>query len=958
MNPATIHRLRRSRRLLLVLPLALLPTIAANAGRDEASTVGSVAEDNGLQHDGYLISKTPSIMRLEMSESLPADPAVALASYDRILELPNVDPLLRAEAMRRAAYLRLQKVESGESGEADLQRAIAIYRQLLAEIPNDAGNDRALYQLGRAYQAAGDTEQSIVQLQELGRRYPQSPLTGDGVFRVAELLFARQRFAEAEANYRVVMNQGASTPLFRPAEFKYGWTLYKQSRYADALPVFLGILQRDLPAGEIADADQAFTGVKRDRLEMAQESLRVAGLSFAAMGGGGALNDYFARAGEPRFGTLLYQSVGARLLERQQYTAAAGTFSAFVERHPLHARAPDFQTQVIAAYQQGGFKDLVIKAKENYATLYAPDAAYWKGRSPDAAVLAQARTHMDELAHYYQAAAQSTPASDAQLRRTRFLVAANWYQRTIELFPNDPKAGDLSLLYADALYDGGKTREAADAYSRTAYGRAGYAKAPEAAFAAVQAYQRLAVETTGSGHDAALRESVSASVKLADTFNTHPQWANALSRASEDLYSLGDHEQALAVAQRVLNSGKPLSTELREQNLSVVADAQFARKQYPQAETAYVELLKLLAGNDPERAAASDKLAASIYKQGEAARDAGQLADAATTFLRVGRLVPQAGIRANADYDAASAYYALKNWPATETTLEDFRQRYPQHALAADVDKRLALVYENDAKPRQAADAYSRVARRASETVQVRSDAAWLAATLYDGVHQPLPTSQAYEYYLMTFSASLDRGLQARRRLADIARDDQHDVARYERWLGEIVGLDRGAGGNRSDASKLMAAQASLEIGRNQAVRARQLALSLPVEQSLPRRKAATESAIASLNSAASYGFAEVTTAATFELGSVYRDFGRAILQSARPGSLQGEALAQYDLLLEEQAFPFEEKAIQAYEANLGRMQQGVWNDWIHRSANALVELSPGKYGKHDQRETIYDSLL
>ena len=67
---------------------------------------------------------------------------------------------------------------------------------------------------------------------------------------------------------------------------------------------------------------------------------------------------------------------------------------------------------------------------------------------------------------------------------------------------------------------------------------------------------------------------------------------------------------------------------------------------------------------------------------------------------------------------------------------------------------------------------------------------------------------------------------------------------------------------------------------------------------------------------------------------------------------------AEYELLLEEQADPFEVKAIQAHEANLGRMRQGVWNDWIRRSASALMELAPGRYGKNDQRDALYDSLL
>ena len=942
----------------LLLALLSLPMAGAQAiGREESGTVGSVAEDNGLLSNGWARVKTPSILRIEMSDAVPTDIPTAIAHYDRILELPMVDPEVRAEAMRRTAYLRVERADNGTFDAREVRRAIEIYRQLLQESPNDPGNDRALYQLARAYQLVNDTDNSIAQLQELGRRFPQSAMTGDGVFRVAELLFSRERFAEAEVSYRTVLNLGPGTPYFQPAEYKYGWAIYQQGHYAQALPVFLGILDRELPQGEVADAAHAFDGVKKNRVEVAQDSLRVASLSFAALGGGRALNDYFAKAGEPRYSTLLYNSVGSRLLDKQRYTDAAGVYAAFVERHPASERAPDFQTQVIAAYKQGGFNDLVLQAKETYANRYAPGSPYWSG-TPKPEVLAQVRTHMDEIAHHYQAFAQSTPESDAPKRRERFLTAAKWYQRTIELFPADPKVAELNLLYADALYDGGQTQLAAQQYANAAYTHDGFAKAPEAAYASVQAYQRLATETQGSAHEAALRASVAASLKMADSFAAHPQWNAALTRSSQDLYALGDHDQAIAVATRVLGSQQPLSNEQRRQNLAVVADAQYAKKQYPQAEAAYVELLKVMPADAPERAVAVDQLAASVYKQAEKARDAGDLNTAATTFLRVGKVAPQAAIRVNADYDAASAYFALKNWAAAETTLEDFRARYPQHAMIADVDKRLAAAYEKDNKPRQAADAYTRIARRPSEAVETRSEAAWAAATLYDGSKQAALSSQAYEFYLTTFATPLDRGMQARRRLADIARDDLHDTARYERYLNEIVIADRAAGSARNDASKLMAAQANLEIGRGLAIKARQMPLSAPIEKSLVQRKTATETAIASLVSASNYGFADVTTAATFELGTVYRDFGRAIMDSSRPANLRGEALEQYQLLLEEQANPFEEKAIEAYEANLGRMRQGLWNDWIRRSAGALVELAPAKYGKNDQRESIYDSLL
>jgi hypothetical protein len=117
------------------------------------------------------------------------------------------------------------------------------------------------------------------------------------------------------------------------------------------------------------------------------------------------------------------------------------------------------------------------------------------------------------------------------------------------------------------------------------------------------------------------------------------------------------------------------------------------------------------------------------------------------------------------------------------------------------------------------------------------------------------------------------------------------------------------------------------------------------------------EAAITALNQAAGYGFAETTTAATFEIGDLYRDFAGSLMQSQRPAGLQALELEQYELLLEEQAFPFEERAIQAHESNLKRILQGRYDDWVKRSAAALTEMVPGRYAKREQREDFYDSL-
>ena len=413
-------------------------------------------------------------------------------------------------------------------------------------------------------------------------------------------------------------------------------------------------------------------------------------------------------------------------------------------------------------------------------------------------------------------------------------------------------------------------------------------------------------------------------------------------------------DQAATIAERVINS-PGAAPDQRTQALGVVADSRFAQARYADAEAAYTQLLAATPPNTPAYKTAVEQLAAAIYKQGAAARDSGDLRTAAADFQRVGRLAPTASIRPNADYDAASAFVALGDWQAAEPALEDFRARYPNNPLQADVDKKLALAYQKDNKPQLAAAAFLRIAQRPSESPETRRDASWLAASMFDQMHDP-QAGKAYEVYLAGNPQPLDRAMQARRRLADMAKA-AGDRRRYESWLREIITADDTAGSQRTQATKTLAAHASLELGENAAADAREFSINLPINKSLPRRKAATEMAVQALARAAAYDIIDTTTAATLEIGNVYRDFSRALVNSERPAKLKGEELDQYNELLEEQSEPIDEQAIKAYAANVDRVKQGLWNQDIRTSANALAELAPAQYAKHEQHEELYEKL-
>ena len=78
-------------------------------------------------------------------------------------------------------------------------------------------------------------------------------------------------------------------------------------------------------------------------------------------------------------------------------------------------------------------------------------------------------------------------------------------------------------------------------------------------------------------------------------------------------------------------------------------------------------------------------------------------------------------------------------------------------------------------------------------------------------------------------------------------------------------------------------------------------------------------------------------------------------MTSQRPKNLNEEELEEYDLLLEEQAYPFEEKAIDIHLANFKRIPGGTYDKPVKDSLKILGELMPFRYARAEQTEAYVE---
>jgi hypothetical protein len=67
--------------------------------------------------------------------------------------------------------------------------------------------------------------------------------------------------------------------------------------------------------------------------------------------------------------------------------------------------------------------------------------------------------------------------------------------------------------------------------------------------------------------------------------------------------------------------------------------------------------------------------------------------------------------------------------------------------------------------------------------------------------------------------------------------------------------------------------------------------------------------------------------------------------------------LEQYELAIEEQAYPFEEQAIAVHENNFKLIGLGIYNGWVDRSLQRLATFVPARYAKPEEASDIMLSL-
>ncbi len=825
----------------------------------------------------------------------------------------------------------------GEAGEA-----IALYQKLLAKYPHYERNDQVLYQLARAYDELGMTEKATATMGRIVKEHPKSRYVDEVRFRSGEYHFTRRKWLDAEEAYKFVADKGPASPFYELALYKLGWTLYKQEMYDESLQRFMALLDHKIKSGY--DFDTPKNNLEQQRVE---DTYRVISLAFSNLGGPDAVSSHFAKFGKRGYEANIYANLAEYYLDKLRYNDAAAAYKAFVKREPFHKVAPHYDTRVIEIYKRGGFPKLVIDANKEFVVNYSLKSAYWSHFDPKAfpEVVGYVKTSLKELGNHYHALYQEKKFE--KNRADNFRESMRWYRDYLASFPTEPESPAINHQLAELLLENGSFAEAAVEFERTAYDYPAHDKAAEAGYAAVYVHRKSLATASAEDKTKVKQETIRGSLKFAEAFPKHEKAALAMSAAIDDIFEMKNHALAAASSRRFIALFPNAELSLRRTAWVTLAHSSFDLNQFKDAEEAYVQALPLVPESDKARANLIENLAAAIYKQGEDAVKQGDHKMAAQHFLRVAQAAPKSTIRPTAEFDGAVALIQVKDWDAAAQVLTAFRATYPGHKLLPEVTKKMSHVYREAGKFALAAAEYERTESE-SKDADVRSAALQLAGDLYTQASEADKALAVYRRHLANFPKPLDVAIENRFKIATILKS-RADANAYRAELKTIVSADATAGTARTDRTRYLAASSLLILTEPLFEQYAQIKLVEPFDKNLAKKKTALKQVKDGFEAVLKYQIGEPTAAASYYLAEMYYDFNRSLVESQRPGNLVGDEKEQYELALEEQAFPFEEKAIEVHQKNTDLVKLGIYNSWVAKSFAKLAKLVPARFAKFEE---------
>jgi len=821
---------------------------------------------------------------------------------------------------------------------AKLNRTIELLSTALRDYPDDKNNDKKLYQLAKAYDQKGDFENTHATLNELANKHPKSKYYTESQFRLAENAFSAKKYALAEDKYTEVIGSKTHNVFYEKSLYKRGWARFKQECYFEAIDDFLHAVKIN-EFNEFQKLDAA-------KKEIFNEYFRAIGLSFSYMGGADSLNRYFKNKPDFKHLYYVYAHLSNIYIKEERKNDAVVALQSFEKYNPDSDYVPEALLKIINIWKSAGFLSRMNTALEDFYATYQPSSEYWKKRKNInqrifKLVKNTLREHILTItANYHKEYLRTRKSSD-------YANASRWYENYLKHYSSYSQKDNIHYLYASLLAENKNHTKALKHYELAAYD-SNIIIDKNSAYEGILLASKLA----SSDKDTLLwnNKLIHFSTLYGQQYPNDKRTANIIAHASEIAYKNNMFNEAIMLTELTTrNINHSMAIKIN----TIKAHSYFKLEQYEDSENTYHSILNDYDLVHKNNSSIINGLAQAIYLQGKSAYEKNEINTAIRHYVRISEITPTSPIAATGMYNAISLTMEKELWDESIKYSKEFQRLFPSHQHSYDVAKTLSLAYLNAKQDIKAAKELEKLADNKQDR-EYRLAALWKAGELYASNKDYSSSIRSFEKYAKNFRRPFPQYMESMFKLVTLY-ELNNNSEKVNLWQNTIIQEDKKTPHSLgTERTRFIASSAALYLARKSHADFTKVKLILPLKKSLNKKKTAMQRAVNLYGRTSSYNVAETATEATHSIADIYNEFSISLLDSERPKNLNNDELDQYQILLEDQAFPFEEKAIEFYEINLTYVKNDIYDEWTRKSHAQLKKLFPVRY----QRKPKLDGYI
>ena len=324
-------------------------------------------------------------------------------------------------------------------------RAIRLYEVIINDYPAYQRADQATFFLASSLGEIGQRKDAIDHYKNLVRQYQESAYRADSFVQIGEYYFDENNAYKALNAYQQAVKYKDS-PQYSFANYKLAWCYYNVGEMGKAIETMKGVVQFSMTGTDGSD-DQK-------RVMLQEEALKDLVRFFADAGDMDEAEAYFTKLGREELIQKMMKRLASMYFEQGKFEESIRTYRRLIGKDPQSPDAPEYQNEIIQAYQKMGLKGETEQEIEKLRRNYGKTSAWAKANSANQDAIKDARGFLEKnlrsVAVNYHKEARKLGTGTRAVEAYEF--AGRAYAVYLEEFPEGKYAYQMRYEYGELLY--------------------------------------------------------------------------------------------------------------------------------------------------------------------------------------------------------------------------------------------------------------------------------------------------------------------------------------------------------------------------------------------------------------------------------------------------------------------------------------------------------------------------